>query len=218
MSINYDVLVTGATGYIGASLVTELVTRGHRVRALARSTSMARVPRGAMAVLGDALDSDSIFDALQQGDVLVHLIGTPHPNPSKVTEFKRIDLGSVKAAVDAACRAQVAHFIYISVAQPAPIMKAYVAMRIEGEKYLRASGLTVTVLRPWYVLGPGHRWPLLLKPFYAMAARVPALRTGAQRLNLVTLRQMVAALVNAVENPPPPGVMKIVEVPEIRAS
>lgn len=217
MSVIRDVLVTGGTGYIGARLVEELVGRGHRVRVLARPESIARVPRGAAAVPGDALDAMSIRDALRPGDVLVQLVGTPHPSPWKAEQFRRVDLASVTAAVEAATRAGAAHFVYVSVAQPAPIMKAYIAVRARGERLIREARLTATVLRPWYVLGPGRRWPLALQPLYAMAGRMPALRAGARRLGLVTQRQMVSALAHAAENPPPQGTMKIVEVPEIRA-
>ncbi|MGH8714268.1 MAG: epimerase, partial [Casimicrobiaceae bacterium] len=126
-------------------------------------------------------------------------------------------LMSVRAAALAARQAGIAHFVYISVAQPAPVMAAYVAARSAGEKAIAESGLTATVLRPWYVIGPGHRWPLLLVPFYAVAALVPSWRAGSRRLGLVTLRQMVDAIVRAVENPPPPGTIRVVEVPAIRA-
>jgi uncharacterized protein YbjT (DUF2867 family) len=213
-----DVLVTGGTGYVGSRLISELLVRGHRVRALARQGSTGRVPRGATVVLGDALESASVAKALRPGDVLVHLVGTPHPNPSKAAEFRRIDLASVKASVDAGARIGVAHFVYVSVAQPAPVMKDYLAVRAEGEGLIRAAKLTATVLRPWYVLGPGHRWPLVLVPLYAIASRIPSWRDGARRLGLVTLRQMTAALVRAVEHAPPAGTMRIIEVPEIRAS
>jgi hypothetical protein len=73
-------------------------------------------------------------------------------------------------------------------------------------------------VRPWYVLGPGHRWPWILLPFYALAEMLPATRDGARRLGLVTLAQMTRALVHAVEHPPPPGAPRIVDVPGIRAA
>jgi uncharacterized protein YbjT (DUF2867 family) len=75
--------------------------------------------------------------------------------------------------------------------------------------------LIATVLRPWYVLGPGHRWPAALVPLYWVLERLPATRAGARRLGLVTLEQMLRALVAAVEHPPP--ATRVVEVPEIRA-
>jgi uncharacterized protein YbjT (DUF2867 family) len=72
-----------------------------------------------------------------------------------------------------------------------------------------------TILRPWYVLGPGHRWPVLLTPLYALASMIPGLREGARRLGLVTQEQMVRALVRAVERPAPKG-MTVLDVPMIR--
>jgi uncharacterized protein YbjT (DUF2867 family) len=70
--------------------------------------------------------------------------------------FQRIDFTSGKEAVEAARQAQVRHFVYVSVAQPAPFMQAYVQVRADVEARLRASGLNATILRPWYVLGPGQ--------------------------------------------------------------
>ena len=60
--------------------------------------------------------------------------------------------------------AGVQHFVYISVAHPAPMMKAYIEVRSQCEAMIRQSGMNATILRPWYVLGPGHRWPYLLLP------------------------------------------------------
>ena len=210
--------MTGSTGYVGRALVMALLARGHRVDALARPSSLASVPAGARPVAGDALDATSFAAAIAPSATLVHLVGTPHPNPSKAAEFERIDLASIRASVDAAGRAHAAHLVYVSVAQPAPVMHAYVAARAAGEAAIRAAGLTATILRPWYVVGPGHRWPVLLAPLYHLAEWLPSTRATARRLGLVTLTQMVAALVAAVEQPPARGIARIVEVPQIRAA
>jgi len=210
------VFVTGATGYMGRALIPALLRRGHRVRALTRPESARRVPAGAEAVLGDALAAETFARAVFPADTLVHLVGTPHPGPGKAASFRAVDLPSVGAALGAARVAQVVHFVYVSVAQPAPVMRAYIAVRQEGEARIRESGIAATILRPWYVLGPGHRWPHFLVPFYALAERLPPLRETALRLGLVTIGQMVNALVEAVERGPQ-GV-RIVDVPAIRAA
>ena len=54
-----------------------------------------------------------------------------------------------------AAQAAVDHFVYISVAHPAPVMHAYIAVRQEGEALIRATRIRATILRPWYILGPG---------------------------------------------------------------
>ena len=131
------VFVTGGTGYLGSALIETLLSRGHPVHALARRGSETRLPQGARASVGDALDAETFAAAI-----------------------------------------------------PA-----------------RAS--------TWYVLGPGHRWPVVLAPLYALLRMIPATRESAQRLGLVTRAQVIATLVHAVATPPPSGI-RIVEVPEMR--
>ena len=183
---------------------------------LIRAESSSRVPPGATAVVGDALDASSFVNAVQPSDTLVHLVGTPHPSPAKAAEFQRIDRPSIEASVAAASVARAAHLVYVSVAHPAPVMKAYIDVRMAGERAIACAGLTATVLRPWYVLGPGHRWPVLLVPIYWLLERVPSTRAGVQRLGLVTIDQMIRALVRAVEEPPRTGSVRVMTVPDIR--
>lgn len=211
-----DVLVAGGTGYVGQRLVTALLRRGHRVRVLTRAASASRVPAGAEAVIGDALDPESYTAAVRPRDTIIHLVGTPHPSPKKAAEFQQVDLPSIEAAVAAASRAGAAHLVYVSVAHPAPVMKAYIEVRRAGEAAIAAVGLTSTILQPWYVLGPGHWWPIVLLPLYGVANLIPGARAGAQRLGLVTIRQMVGALVSAVEHPPVHATSRVVKVPGIR--
>lgn len=218
MTPSRDVLVTGATGYMGIRVIPTLVARGHRVRALTREASRGRVPAGAEAIVGNALDAASIATALRPEDTLLHLVGTPHPSPAKAKEFVDVDLQSVRAAVEAARATGVSHIVYVSVAQPAPMMRAFLEVRAEGERLIRESGVAATILRPWYVLGPGHRWPYALLPLYAVMRLVPRFRDGAERLGLVTIRQMLAAMVNAVESSPRAGEVRVLAVPDIRAS
>ena len=201
---------------MGRALIPVLLGRGHRVRALARKESVQRIPAGAETVAGDALAAETFSGAVAPADTLVHLVGTPHPSPAKAASFRAVDLPSVDAALAAARAARIAHFVYVSVAQPAPVMQAYIAVRREGEARVRASGIPATILRPWYVLGPGHRWPSFLVPFYALAERVAPLRGTALRLGLVTIGQMVSALVASIERGPQD--VRTLDVPAIRAA
>jgi uncharacterized protein YbjT (DUF2867 family) len=211
------VFITGGTGYIGRRLAPELIARGHRVRALTRQASASRVPAGAETVVGDALHADSYARQLGAGETLVHLVGTPHPSPAKAAEFQRVDRPSIEAAVAAAASAGIRHLVYVSVAHPAPVMAAYIAVRSAGERAIAAAGLTATILRPWYVLGPGHRWPIILTPIYALLEWIPATRDGARRLGLVTIDQMIRALIHAVESPPPAGTQRVMDVSAVRS-
>ncbi len=210
------VFITGGTGYLGRALIPLLLGRGHEVRALVRRGSESKLPRGCEAVAGDPLDESSFAAAVPRSDRFVQLVGVRRPSPGMARLFREIDLVSGRASVGAARAAGVRHFVYVSVAQPAPLMKAYQGVRAEVEVALKSSGVPATVLRPWYVLGPGHRWPYLLKPFYYVCERLPSTRESAQRLGFVTHAQMTAALLRAVEDPAPD--FRLLTVPDIRAS
>jgi uncharacterized protein YbjT (DUF2867 family) len=212
---SHCVFVSGGTGYLGRPLIARLLQRGHQVRALIRAGSESKLPPGCQVVVGDAVDGSTYAGQIRPADTLVQLVGVSHPNPSKAAQFRSVDLASASGAVRAASEAGVQHFIYVSVAQPAPVMKAYIQVRAECEAIIRQSGMNATILRPWYVLGPGHRWPYALLPLYWLMDFLPPTRDGARRLGLVTLEQTTRVLVDAVENPYR-GV-RIIGVPEIRA-
>jgi uncharacterized protein YbjT (DUF2867 family) len=214
MDTRRTVFITGGTGFMGRNLILGLVGRGHSVKALVRRGSEHKLPEGCTAVQGDALDKRSFVSQIFPADTFVQLVGVTHPNPAKKDEFRAVDLGSAKASIEAARESGIKHFIYVSVAQPAPVMKFYLKVRAEAEKMICESGMNATILRPWYVLGPGRRWPIALKPMYWLMERLPSTRESARRLGLVTIEQMVGALLQAAENPAQ-GV-RILGVPEIR--
>jgi nucleoside-diphosphate-sugar epimerase len=128
-----SICITGGTGYIGRRLIPLLTNRGHQVKAVVRPGSEGKLPGGVSLVLADPLKENSYTEAIGGSDTFVHLIGVPHPSPAKAAQFRAIDLPSAQVALKAARAAGVRHFIYLSVAQPASMMRAFVAIRAEGE-------------------------------------------------------------------------------------
>ncbi len=212
--MTHDVFIAGGTGYIGRALSHALLRRRHRLRLLVRPGSESKAVPGGEVVVGDPFVAESIANGIASADSFVQLVGVPHPSPAKARQFVDIDLRSALASIDAAKRAGVAHFVYVSVARPAPVMRAYQASRAEAERVLVGSGLRHTIIRPWYVLGPGHRWPRLLTPMYWLCEHLDATRSTARRLGLVTLEQLVHTLVAAIESPPSQS--QVLEVVDIR--
>ena len=79
---------------------------------------------------------------------------------------------------------------------------------------IRAAGLNATILAPVVRASvPATTGPTCSVPGYWLARQIPSMRESATRLGLVTLQQMLAALVQAAETPAI-GI-RIVEVPEI---
>jgi uncharacterized protein YbjT (DUF2867 family) len=210
-----NVFITGATGYLSRHLIPELLSRGHVVRGLVRRGSEGKLAKGAEAIVGDALNADTYAHAIAPSDTFVHLVGVAHPSPSKAAEFRSVDLVSIRQAVRAVNGSSVGHFVYLSVAQPAPAMREYVDVRAEGERLVRDTGLAATFVRPWYVLGPGHRWPYLLLPAYWVWGAFPSQRDRARRLYPVKLADVVRVMAEAIEQPP--SGVRVIEAPEMRA-
>jgi len=209
------IFISGGTGYIGRMVVARLVERGHSVTALCRPGSESGLPAGCSVVIGDALEASSFSRNVPECDSFVHLVGVAHPAPWKEKQFRAVDKKSLEASVTAAMRAAIPHFVYVSVAQPAPVMRAYQQVRRECEATLAQAGLNRTILRPWYVLGPGHLWPYALVPVYRTLELLPHTREAALRLGMVTLRQMTDALIWSTEHPVTGA--RVLDVPAIRS-
>ena len=120
MTKKHSICVTGGTGYIGRRLLPLLTKRGHAVRAVVRAGSQNKLTDEVSAVIADPLKENSYAESIRGCDTFIHLIGVPHPSPAKAAQFRAIDLPSLKVAVKAAGDAGIQHFIYLSVAQPAP--------------------------------------------------------------------------------------------------
>lgn len=87
---------------------------------MVRPGSEKKVPSGCQPVLGNALDGGSYVRHIPPADVFVQLVGVARPSPAKTAEFRRVDLPAGLGAVAAAKAAGIGHFVYLSVAQPAP--------------------------------------------------------------------------------------------------
>ena len=172
-SSSSHVFITGGTGYIGSRLIPRLAARGHKVSALVRPESAGKLPATCEAVTGDALNAASYRDRIRPATTFVQLVGVSHPSPAKAVQFRSIDLVAGREAVAAAVFSGIQHFVYVSVAQPAPMMKAY--MRSAGKMRGRHPGERPQGHDPAarYVLGP--RPPLALRagPWLLAAGAVP---------------------------------------------
>jgi nucleoside-diphosphate-sugar epimerase len=194
------IFITGGSGYIGNRLIAALLKKKIGVRALVRKGSEQKIPPGAEIISGNALDASTFEKEIGDSETFIHMIGVAHPSPSKKQQFLEVDLKSIQESVKAAKGKNIRHFIYISVA-PNNVMKDYCDVRRQGEKLVSENFANATFLRPFYVLGPGHYWPLMLTPFYKLMSLSGSGREKAKQLGLVWIGQMVNAMVWAVENP-----------------
>jgi dihydroflavonol-4-reductase len=171
------VLVTGATGFLGAEIARELVLRGHAVRALVRPASALAGLEGAPVEIarGDVLDPASVRAALAGQEAVVHTAGIPRIG-GEAHETFAVNTRGVEIVFEAALEAGVSRAVLTSstsvsggsrtpaVADEATAGNAealgigYFVSKLRGEQAagrLAARGLPVVVVRPSFVLGPG---------------------------------------------------------------
>ena len=148
-------LVTGATGYIGGRLVPELLSRGARVRAMARTPAKldgAPWRDRVEVVRGDLTDPDSLTSAFDGMDVVYYLVHSMGTSRDFVEEERR----SARNVAEAAKRAGVRRIVYLSGLHPeGTALSRHLASRVEVGEILLESGIETVVLQAGIVIGSG---------------------------------------------------------------
>ncbi|MFW5967838.1 MAG: SDR family NAD(P)-dependent oxidoreductase [Persicimonas sp.] len=108
-----DVLVTGATGFIGERLAHDLLDEGYRVRVLARTPSKAAAlaERGAEIVEGDVTDLESVRAAMDGVDGVFHLAAI-YELGADPDQMRAVNVGGTENVLDAASEAGVSRVVY----------------------------------------------------------------------------------------------------------
>jgi nucleoside-diphosphate-sugar epimerase len=110
------IVVTGATGNVGAPIATRLAAEGARVRALVRDPDRARalLPDNIELVAGDVTDPPSVRAAMAGCDVVYHAAGLPEQWRRDPADFTRVNVEGTRNLVDAALECGAARFVYTS--------------------------------------------------------------------------------------------------------
>ena len=97
-----EVLVTGASGFIGTALLPKLAAAGHHLRVLCRRPLLVGPP-GMEVVLGDLADERSVGAAVEGADAVVHLGAATSAGRLDPTLAYRVNVGGASTLIDA-CR------------------------------------------------------------------------------------------------------------------
>ncbi len=171
------VLVTGATGFLGHSLVAHLVAQGMSVRALARPSSDTRhlAQLGVEVVRGDVRQAAAIDAAVVGCRYVVHAAGL-FRLWGEAREFERTNVEGTAYVLEAARRHSVERLVHVSTVAvvgsppPAPIDETtpckpadtYQRSKLDGENLVRmfhaTTGLPAVILRPGAFYGPWGRY------------------------------------------------------------
>ncbi|HUD71850.1 MAG TPA: NAD-dependent epimerase/dehydratase family protein [Dongiaceae bacterium] len=108
------VLITGATGYLGARVARTLVAGGHDVRVLCRPGREAAVPAGCVPVTGDLLDASALRAALAGCQALVHMAAMVKRWARDRAAFDRVNVEGTERILALAAEAGTPRIVYTS--------------------------------------------------------------------------------------------------------
>lgn len=198
------VLVTGATGFVGNEVVKELLARGHRVRALVRAGSedKLQVRDRVGEFFGDILDRQTVFQAAQGCDAVIHLVGIIREFPCRGVTFERLHVEATHNVVDAAKAAVASRYVQMSAlgARPEPA-DPYHTTNHRADEYVTASGLDWTIFRPSVIYGPGDHSINLFTRVVKTSPVYPIIGDGDYQMQPVPVETVSQAFARALEMP-----------------
>jgi nucleoside-diphosphate-sugar epimerase len=223
------IFVTGASGFIGHALCTQLLPHGHEVSALVRRAGSE--PPGTRAVAGDLTDPHSLSEAIaaarpecvihlaaeiasQRNDgklASVNIVGTTRLleacqalNGSGPSAGPRIVFASTVVTGDA-------HGALLTEDQPLPVQTPYGRSKQEGERLVHESGLPSVVVRPSHVYGPGGWYAHELVARLRQPGRFAVIGSGENLWDVVHVDDVASALRLAAEEAPAGSTYHVVD-------
>lgn len=195
------ILVTGGSGVIGPSTITELIRRGHRVRLLSRnaSSNAAEWPEHVEAFDADVGDAASIEGAAERCGAVVHIVGIASEQPPEMT-FERINVEGTRNVLREAERAGVKRFIFISSLGADRGESPYHRSKLAAEQQVRGFTGEWLILRPGNVYGPGDGVLSLLLKLVRTLPAIPLIDRGDQAFQPVWHADLARAIAEAIEN------------------
>lgn len=216
------IFITGATGLVGSHVAEEAVKRGHRVRALVRSSSDTSFldKLGVEKVPGDLEDAGALGRGVDGADWVFNCAAKVG-DWGTLEEFRKINVEALRVLLDAAVAARTQRFVHVSslgvyegrdhygtdetTPPAAQALDGYTRSKVEAEalalSYAKDKGLAVSIVRPGFIYGERDRTvlPKLLGSLRSGVFRY--FGSGNQVLNCIYVKNLVNAIFLAAEVP-----------------
>ncbi|HEY8192667.1 MAG TPA: complex I NDUFA9 subunit family protein [Gaiellaceae bacterium] len=198
-----NVLVTGATGFVGPEVANAIVDAGHEVRVLERTPGSWKKAgiRCRTAVQGEMTDADSLRRAVEGQEVVVHLVAIRQGRPE---QFQRVMIEGTRNLLAASKEAGVERFVLMSAlgtSEETKDLVPYYHAKWQEEQDVKASGLEYVIFRPSFVFG---RDGGILPTFMRLAKLAPVtgiVGSGKQRIQPIWLDDVGAYFAASVDTP-----------------
>ena len=199
-----NILILGATGFVGRSVCEKLVDRsggaGGRLRVATRRVARARhlqlLPTVEVAA-GDVHDEATLRRMLRDTDAVINLVAVLHGSDA---EFERVHV-TLPQRLAAACKAtgvrRIVHVSALGAAVDGP--SHYQRSKARGEDVLKAASLDLTILRPSVIFGERDSFLNLFASLQSVFPVMPLGSAGA-RFQPVWVEDVASAIVRSLDD------------------
>ncbi|UCC30805.1 MAG: NAD(P)H-binding protein [Phycisphaerales bacterium] len=202
-----NIMVTGATGFVGRSVVRELLARDLGPVCLVRSRRKLAGqhpdagPDRLIIVEGSLDDRTALRQAAELSQAAIHLVGIIMARRLKGQTFGRVHAQGTRNAVDAAGEAGIRRFVHMSALGTRPDgVSTYHRTKWAAEEYLTHSGLDWTILRPSLIHGSEGEFMRLMKRFICglLPPVIPYFGSGQAKVQPVSVKDVAFCAVEAL--------------------
>ena len=222
------VLVTGASGFLGGVLCTELAGRGHDVGALVRREGSA--PSGTKPVPGDLTDPDSLERAIANtGPECVFHLAAEIASQRDAARIHEVNVEGTGRLIEACEAAGVRRIVFTSTVvtgdargevldeeSTLPVETEYGRSKQEGERLLRESSVEHVIIRPSHVYGPGGWFVEEFVTRLRQPGRFAVIGSGENWWDVVRAEDVAAACAGAAERAAPGALFHVVDDEPVR--
>jgi NADH dehydrogenase len=212
------ILVTGATGFVGAEILRRASRRGWRVRGLARNPERAealgRLPHVEL-YRADVRDRPELEEAMADVESVIHLVGIIAP--TRHLSFEQAHVGGTESVLEACKSAGIRRYVHMSAlgAERGRERSEYWRTKWRAEEAVRASGLDATIMRPSLIFGPDDQFFNRLARVARWSPIVPLPSGGRQEFQPVWVGDVAEVFLQAARMEATPRPIYHVAGPEI---
>lgn len=196
------IFIAGASGFVGGHLVDFLISKGHKVKCLARSertiTSLAE--KGAGVVSGDITQAETLQGVLRSDDIVIHLVGIIEEKGDAT--FQAVHVEGTRNLVNEARRVGVRHFFYQSaLGADLNSWSGYLRTKAEAEEIVKRSNIPYTIFRPSLIIGPWDGFTKKIMDMLKFSPVIPLPGEGKAKFQPIYIKDWLTCIGRVIDDP-----------------